>query len=69
MIKEVKMFTVICDRCGKDVCKDDDYSCWSDSDFALDIATEKGWQEIECKHYCNDCWKWNEDETEMIVKN
>jgi hypothetical protein len=29
MIKEVKMFTMVCDSCGKDVNEDTEYSCWN----------------------------------------
>lgn len=42
MIKEVKMFTVICDNCGVDVNKGQEYTCWNDEAYAEDIAIESG---------------------------
>ncbi len=40
MVKEVTMFTVVCDNCGKDVNKDAEYSAWNEKTFAEDIAME-----------------------------
>lgn len=34
MIKELKMYTVVCDNCGKDSNDGTDYSCWSDAEQA-----------------------------------
>ena len=38
MIKEVIMYTVICDGCGKDSNYDSEYSAWSDKGYAVDCA-------------------------------
>jgi hypothetical protein len=68
MIQEVKMYTVICDCCGKDVNKDAEYSCWSDEEFAEDIAMESDWLKEEDKHYCPDCFSYD-DEDNLVIKS
>ena len=66
MIKELTMFTVICDGCGKDVNKDADYSCWDDKLYAQDIAMEADWVTVCGKHYCTDCYYYDEDDKLII---
>lgn len=68
MIKEVTMYTVICDRCGKDACQGTDWSAWGDKFDAEDVALDADWIQHEGKDYCTDCIEWNEDETELIPK-
>lgn len=67
MIKEVTMYTVVCDRCGKDACADSESSCWSEPAFVREMACD-GWEEVGSKDYCPDCVMWNEDESELIPK-
>jgi hypothetical protein len=68
MIKEVKMYTIICDNCGKDLCDGTEYSCWNDEDYVKDSARESDWHITEDdKHYCDDCYSWG-DEDELILK-
>jgi len=67
MIKEVKMFTVICDNCGRDSGDDCDYSCWNDESTALDNAKIDDWIEHEGKNYCPHCY-YIDDEDEIIIK-
>ncbi len=66
MIKEVKMFTVVCDNCGIDVCKNQEYSCWNDESYARDIAMEADWIEQEEKHICPLCYS-HDDNDEIII--
>ena len=40
MLKEVKMYTVVCDNCAKDVNKDAEYSAWNDKRHAEEVAME-----------------------------
>jgi hypothetical protein len=72
MIKEVTMYTVICDRCGKDA-SEDGGSCWGSPEDAVEVACEDllllgTYMAIEGKHYCGDCVMWNDDESELIPK-
>jgi len=71
MIKEVTMYTVICDRCGKDVYSDcDTFSCTGSAKDAVDIALDEfDWYEIKEDHYCPDCVTWNADASELIPKS
>lgn len=68
MIKEVKMYTVICDNCGKDVCENAEYSCWNDEIYAKDTAMEDDWITEGEKHYCTDCYEYD-GEDNLIIKN
>lgn len=62
MIKEVTMFTVICDRCGTDSCEDAEYVAWATLDQAVDVASESDWLiDSDGKHYCENCHRWDEE--------
>ena len=66
MVKEVTMFTVVCDNCGKDVNKDAEYSAWNEKTFAEDIAMEADWIKENDKHYCSDCFTYDDDDNLLI---
>lgn len=67
MIKEVKMYTVVCDNCGEDIGSTEEYSCWNDEGYALDNAIESDWIEEEGNHYCPDCVQYD-DNDKLILK-
>ena len=67
MILKVEMFTVRCDNCGKLSGDDAEYSCWNDESTALDMASESDWIIEDDKHYCPDCYSYN-DEDELTLK-
>lgn len=54
-IKEVTMYTLLCDRCGADALEGHEFSAFTDPGHVLDIATDNGWVEYEGKHYCDNC--------------
>lgn len=66
MIKEVQMYTVVCDNCGKACNEDSDYSCWNDKETALDQAMEGDWHTDGDKHYCGKCYSIG-DNDELII--
>ena len=66
--KEHKMYSVECDRCGKDAQEDGDFSCFGEKDIALEDALENEFNQIDGKDYCQDCWTWTEDGEEIIAK-
>lgn len=66
MIKEVKMFTVVCDNCGKDSNDGTEYSCWTDADQAEEMAISSEWIKEADKHYCPDCFSYDEDDNLII---
>lgn len=67
MLKEVKMYTVVCDNCGKDVNKDAEYSAWNDKRYAEDIAMEADWIKENDNHYCPDCFTYDDDDNLLIM--
>lgn len=66
MIEEVKMYTVVCDNCGKDNGCDSDFSCWNDESAAWEQASECGWTKEKDKHYCQDCWSYDDNDNVII---
>ena len=66
MIKEITVYTIICDNCGKDVNKDSGYSGWDDKDYVLDVARESDWHTEEDSQYCPDCFTYDDDDNIVI---
>ena len=49
MIKTIKMYSIVCDRCGRTL----DYGViWEDKSTAISYALNSKWKEIGDKHYC-----------------
>ena len=69
MIQKVTMYTVICDNCGKDSNADSDFSCWNDMGWAQEEALESDWIKEEDKHYCPDCYEYDDDDNLVIKQN
>ena len=67
MLKEVKMYTVVCDNCGKDVNKDAEYSAWNDKNYAVEVAMKSDWIKENDKHYCPDCFTYDDDDNLLII--
>ena len=68
MIKEVIVYTVICDKCGKANAENSGHCGWTDKSYALDEALDYEWEMIDNKHYCPDCYEYDEDADEYKVK-
>lgn len=66
-IKDVKMYTVKCDRCGK-VFETDDYSAWDDPDWAKEYACEDDWISVTKGDFCPNCYNYNEEIDNFIIK-
>ena len=62
------MYSVICDRCGKTYGVDDGIDCWVDECTAKEQAMESEWAEIGDKHYCPDCYEFDEKLDEYVPK-
>lgn len=67
MIKPVTMYSVVCDRCGKTFVADDSIA-WTDKQSAIFYALESQWLEIGGKHYCPDCYEFNDELDEYVPK-
>ena len=68
MIKPVTMYSVVCDRCGKTYNENDGVIAWLDEGTARGQALESEWVEIEDKHYCPDCYEFNDVLDEYVPK-
>ena len=70
MIKEVKMYVVVCDNCHKE-CDDDDHSliAWGDEVQARVVADDAGWWREGDKNYCPECYGFDEDGKLMVIQN
>ena len=68
MIQEVKMYTVVCDNCGEDIGASSDYSCWNDEVYAWENADESDWIKLNEKHYCPNCWAYDDNDNIIIKK-
>lgn len=67
MIKEILMYTVVCNNCGKDVNEGADFCAWNDKGFAQDVAAEAGWIKDGDEHYCPDCVSYDDDDNMVIA--
>lgn len=60
MIKEAKIYTVICDNCKKDLFEGSEYAGYTSEKYTLDVAKEAGWIEHNENNYCPDCYDWDD---------
>lgn len=67
MIKEHKMYSVICDRCQINAFENDENIAWESEGSAWEMAYASGWQKIKDRHYCPGCYEIN-DEDQLVVK-
>lgn len=67
MIKPVTMYSVVCDRCGKTFEADGNIA-WTDPPSARFYALESEWIEIGCKHYCPECYEYNDKLDKYVPK-
>lgn len=67
MIKEVTMYTIHCDRCGRDACKGAEYRAWDSPESVLEMACD-GWLHEDGKDYCYECLEWNEDWSKLMPR-
>ena len=56
-LKEVTMYTVICDGCGKDAGEGSEIVAWSDQSGAVETADYSDWSvhRSDGRHLCFDC--------------
>ena len=63
------MYTLICDRCGKDICKNTVYSSWNEKSYLRIVAEEEGWIQHEGEDICDDCHAYNDDDDELEIND
>ncbi len=66
MIKEMTMYTAVCDECGQQLNVGDEIIAWNDKGYAEDIAMDSDWVTDNDKHYCPDCYYYDEDDKLII---
>lgn len=60
-IREVQMYTVDCDRCGRNADEDTDYCAWGDKSMAIEMAKDGSeYSEVDGKLYCPGCIEYDE---------
>jgi hypothetical protein len=52
------MYQAVCDNCGKD-CSNEDYYAWPEERLAIEDALYMGWQIIDDKLYCPNCFEYD----------
>ena len=67
MIVSEIFYGVKCNRCGEQY-EDGEHSFWSDEDNAIENAIESEWIEEKGKHYCTECYEYNEEKDENLPK-
>lgn len=61
MIRQVKMYSMVCDRCGKTLIYDDAIAAWTDECSAREVALDCEWMNIDGKDYCPNCYDYDEE--------
>lgn len=61
MFTEKIFYGICCDRCGEDFESRGDYSYMTEKGEILEEACDQGWQSIDGRHYCPDCYEPNPD--------
>lgn len=67
MIVSEIFYGVKCNRCGEQY-EDGEHSFWSDEYNAIENAIESEWIEEKGKHYCTECYEYNEEKDENYPK-
>jgi len=67
MVVEVKMFTVVCDNCKKDIGSEDEYSCWNDDNYAESNASDSDWLKLNTLHYCPECYSYDDNDAFVLA--
>ena len=62
------MYYGVCDGCGKELEQDYDVIAWCDKGTVYEQMQDNGWLEINGKHYCTDCYEYNEELDEYVPK-
>lgn len=61
MIESKVFYGIVCDGCGKQFDGIDDSQYWDDIGFLEQVSDESGWIKIGNKHYCPNCYHYDEN--------
>lgn len=59
--KKIEVVEYFCDQCGSQLTGYDDCDFYVNADIWDIEAADSGWCEIDGKHYCPDCWRYDDD--------
>lgn len=68
---KVESMKIVCDCCGETFHDGNDFVCFfNDPDGSLieSEATDSDWRKYGDKHFCPDCWSWD-DNSNVIIKD
>lgn len=68
MIKHTCMYSIVCDICRKRLESKDGVYATEDRDIIVEYALESNWITIGSKHYCPDCYVYDENTDNNIPK-
>ena len=68
MFKEFKTYTILCDNCGVDLLEGSDYSGYLDKEACIDELADCGWYTDGDKHFCENCYEYDEDDNVVLKK-
>lgn len=69
MIRPVTLYEGVCDGCGKQLEYDDGaITAWGDKLDVSELMQDSDWLEINDKHYCPDCYEYNDELDEYVPK-
>lgn len=58
MIQVTKIYTVICDKCKKDISETDEFiNQYDDLEMVEELAADEGWIKKGQDHYCPACYE------------
>lgn len=58
---------VKCDRCGE-ICNETEHAYFYDKDSAIDVAMDSEWIKEKDKHYCPNCYEYDEEKDDNVPK-
>ena len=67
MLQKVEMYSIICDNC-KEICGDE-IVAWADKSHMETVAMESDWLKEGDKHYCPDCYSYDDDDNLVLKPN
>lgn len=68
MIRQVRVYTIVCDNCGVDINKDTEYIGWDSVEGAELTAEANNFLTKGEKHYCPNCYTFDDDNELMLRK-
>lgn len=66
-IKQVTMYTLECENCGRISTDGSEYGGFTDVHGAEQDAQEIGWHIEDGKHYCYDCHGFDQDDNFYVL--